>query len=122
MQPSTVVHLHFNVFRILTSAGGIWDCFSVIRQLNGPFIFDMFFTYSLMQAGWDGPVNYPVFACAAGVKCLVCLSVCLSTIGLSGHAFRVFSCKGSLYTKVKKVACRWSMIDRNGLEARKCLF
>ena len=44
------------------------------------------------------------------------LFVCPLLLGLD-----VF--KGSLYTKqvvkVKKIACRWSMIDRNGLEAKK---
>ena len=46
----------------------------------------------------------------------VSLFVCPLLLGLD-----VF--KGSLYTKqvvkVKKIACRWSMIDRNGLEAKK---
>ena len=34
--------------------------------------------------------------------------------------------KSSLYSKqvdqVKKVACRWSMIEKNGLGAKKCLY
>ena len=67
----------------------------------------------------NGFYNYPVHACTAGVECLVCLfvhhiSACLRVQD---------SFKGSLYTQqvvqVKIVVCRWSTLDRNGLEARK---
>ena len=71
--------------------------------------------------------SYPVCACAAGVECLVCLSllVCqfvhhfLACLHVQGIL------KGSLCTQqvdqVGKVAYRLSAIEKNGLEARKTL-
>ena len=56
----------------------------------------------------------------------VSLFVCLSTTFWLVSCLRVQGTfEGSLYSKqvdqVKKVACRWLTIERNGLEARKTL-
>ena len=70
---------------------------------------------------------YLLHACAAGVECLVCLSVCLFVCQFVHH-FLACLCiqgilEGSLYTQqvdqVEKVAYRWAAIEKNGLEAKK---
>ena len=68
---------------------------------------------------------YPVRACAAGVECLVCLSVCRFVHHFLACLHIQDILKGPLYTQqvdqVEKAACRWSAIDRNGLEVIKTL-